>query len=149
MYETAVLFIQPKSTRVRAGGLDRHRRGIDADDVEPETRELLGQKTAPAADVQGAQASSPAVALAGQDLTEVGEAARGHAAVQDVERAAFIPPGLADAIIDLIVDRHGDTSASCLSPSRATAVVSGRGPQRSLHLELLVFLRAAAVRRIS
>ena len=102
-----VVDLQAAGGRMPAGSLDRHRRGINANHVEPKARELLGKETTPATNVQGSHASSPAVVLVGQDLTEVGEAARGHAAVQDVQRAA---------LIDLIVDRHRDISANCPPP---------------------------------
>ena len=121
-----VVDLQAAGGRMPAGSLDQHRRGINANHVEPKARELLGKETTPATNVQGSHASSPAVVLVGQDLTEVGEAARGHAAVQDVERAA---------LIDLIVDRHRDISANCLSLTRARVVFPGGcGPQRSLQL---------------
>jgi hypothetical protein len=71
-----VVDLQAAGGRMLAGSLNRYRRGTDADHAEPKTRELFSKKTAPAADVQGSQASSPAVVLLGQDLMEVGEAAR-------------------------------------------------------------------------
>jgi AMP-binding enzyme len=56
----------------------------------PRRANSSARKPSPQPTFRARRASSPAVALAGQDLREVGGAARGHA-VQEVERAALIP----------------------------------------------------------
>jgi hypothetical protein len=65
-----------------ASSLDRHRRGIDADHITTQTRELLGEKPPSAADVEGPEPGNPAFVMLREHLAEVAEAAWSDAAMQ-------------------------------------------------------------------
>ena len=89
-----------------ACGLDRDFRRIHADHGEPESRELLSEESAPAADVEGPEPRPGDPQAVREDVAEVREPARSKAAVQDVEWIVLVPPARTFAVVDLVIDRH-------------------------------------------
>lgn len=103
----AVLVVDLKAAcaRVRASRLKRAGRWIDAGHAGAERGELLGQKAAAAADIEDLEAHRIDPELLGEDALHVAEPGGGSRA-QHGGKSVFVPPAVAQAVVDGVVDRH-------------------------------------------
>src|SRR3954447_6846152 len=102
----AIPDVHPAGERVSLSRFHRDPGRVDAGDGEAESAELLRQKAAAAADVQRSRAAGDVgqAPEPREDVPEVAHAARGHAAVQEDERALVVPPRRAEPVVDRVVD---------------------------------------------
>ena len=101
--EIAVVSERPDEELPAARLGERHRGKVW---VESQPGELLRQKAATATDVQGPAPDRCSRRTPIEHAAEVGEPARREAALQDVERVVLVPPARAQAVVDVVVDRH-------------------------------------------
>ena len=79
---------------------------VDADHVGTGARELLGQQAAAASDVDDVHPLHLSEARA-QLAHQKAHPRRVQRCLQDVQKAGVVPPGVAETVIQRVVDRHG------------------------------------------